>query len=76
MLRGGMDGLLVSFSEGLDWVGRIGMADFYLQLAHRYPKAKERLEQLMKGGKQGMLKDRERISRSEKSKHGEDCVIM
>jgi hypothetical protein len=42
--------------------------------AHKYPKAQQRLEELIKGGGRN-LKNRERMSRGDEKKH-EDCVLM
>jgi hypothetical protein len=42
-------------------------------LAHRYPQAKQRLEELLRGGTKGM-RNKERISRSDSK--NEDCVVM
>jgi hypothetical protein len=44
--------------------------------AHKYPKAQERLEELKKGGAKAQMKGRERLSRSERTKHNDDCVVM
>jgi hypothetical protein len=43
-------------------------------VAHKYPKAQERLEELKRGGSKG-LKNRERHSRGNGNKN-EDCVVM
>lgn len=43
--------------------------------ALRYPKAQERLEELKKGGVKAQ-KNRERLSRSDRRQHDENCVVM
>jgi TPR repeat protein len=43
-------------------------------VAHKYPKAQQRLEELIRGGGKN-LKNRERMSRGDEKKH-EDCVLM
>ena len=46
-------------------------------IAQNFPKARERLEDLKKGGKNGALKGRERISRSKVGKAQEgECAVM
>jgi len=45
--------------------------------AQNFPKARERLEDLKKGGSKPQLKSRERISRSKVGKHNEgECTVM
>jgi TPR repeat protein len=45
--------------------------------AQNFPKARERLEDLKRGGNKPQLKARERISRSKVGKHNEgECVVM
>ena len=51
-------------------------ANNYLS-AQNFPKARERLEDLKKGGKNAGLKARERISRSKVGKQQEgECSVM
>jgi hypothetical protein len=46
-------------------------------LAQNFPKARERLEDLKKGGGKAGLKSRERISRSKVGKQNEgECSVM
>jgi hypothetical protein len=45
--------------------------------AQNFPKARERLEDLKKGGSKASLKSRERISRSKVGKQNEgECTVM
>jgi len=45
--------------------------------AQNFPKARERLEDLKKGGSRSAVRSRERISRSKVGKHNEgECVVM
>ncbi|KIV99667.1 uncharacterized protein PV09_08722 [Verruconis gallopava] len=55
-----------SFEDAKRWYGRAA--------GHRYPKARERLEELTRGGQKGM-KNKERISRSDPKKQ-EECIVM
>jgi len=46
-------------------------------IAQNFPKARERLEDLKKGGSKASLKSRERISRSKVGKQNEgECSVM
>ncbi|KAH8654599.1 hypothetical protein BGZ60DRAFT_435723 [Tricladium varicosporioides] len=50
---------------------------YWRAAAQNFPKARERLEDLKRGGKNGALKARERISRSKVGKQNEgECVVM
>ncbi|KAF2098139.1 HCP-like protein, partial [Rhizodiscina lignyota] len=56
-----------SLEEAKKWYGRAA--------ALRYPKAQERLEELKKGGYKAQ-KSRERLSRTDRKQHDENCVVM
>ncbi|KAF4628373.1 hypothetical protein G7Y89_g9778 [Cudoniella acicularis] len=50
---------------------------YWRAAAQNFPKARERLEDLKRGGKNGALKARERISRSKVGKQNEgECAVM
>jgi hypothetical protein len=74
MQRGGMGEPLVSWNHVLELPLTKVHANIHSLLAHKYPKAQERLEELKRGGSKG-LKNRERHSRSNGNKN-EDCVVM
>ena len=44
-------------------------------VAYKFPKAQERLEELKKGGVK-VQRNRERLSRSNQKQHEADCVVM
>ncbi|OMP84786.1 Chitin synthase regulatory factor 3 [Diplodia seriata] len=56
-----------SLEEAKRWYGRAA--------SYNFPKARERLEELKKGGAKAQ-KGRERLSRSNKEQHEENCVVM
>ena len=72
MLRGGIGGPLVCppcYAE------RVHVAN--IMIAQNFPKARERLEDLKKGGSKPAMKSRERISRSKVGKQNEgECILM
>lgn len=56
-----------SLEEAKRWYGRAA--------SYNFPKARERLEELKKGGAK-VQKGRERLSRSNQKEHEENCVVM
>ncbi|KAF4537629.1 Sel1-like protein [Lasiodiplodia theobromae] len=56
-----------SLEEAKRWYGRAA--------SYNFPKARERLEELKRGGAK-VQKGRERLSRSNKEQHEENCVVM
>ncbi|KAH7064978.1 hypothetical protein B0J12DRAFT_561519 [Macrophomina phaseolina] len=56
-----------SLEEAKRWYGRAA--------SYNFPKARERLEELKKGGAK-VQKGRERLSRSNQKQHEENCVVM
>ncbi|KAK7723340.1 hypothetical protein SLS57_004534 [Botryosphaeria dothidea] len=56
-----------SLEEAKRWYGRAA--------SYNFPKARERLEELKKGGAK-VQKGRERLSRSNQRQHEENCVVM
>lgn len=73
MLRGGIGELLVCFPTP----GELSRGWLTWFPAQNFPKARERLEDLKKGGSRAGLKSQERISRSKVGKQNEgDCAVM
>ena len=68
--------------EGCWYVPSFSCQDMTMSIANadtaqNFPKARERLEDLKKGGSKPALKSRERISRSKVGKQNEgECAVM
>ena len=65
--------LLIIWSQSWFWSWMCNL--LIRDVAYRFPKAQERLEELKKGGVK-VQRNRERLSRSNQKQHEADCVVM
>ena len=65
--------LLIIWSQSWSWSWMCNL--LIRDVAYRFPKAQERLEELKKGGVK-VQRNRERLSRSNQKQHEADCVVM